>query len=521
MLQVMEMLQVNAGAAGRGTPPANGGGGGMKRDPLLERYEEELSRARRWARTIALLYAFSRFLAYCNLTWASVVLLGSFASSLIRLDFTFVAMLLLLEAGRLATAAASSRLLTRALVRLSQDPRLIDHARDAQYLRARTVRLASPLLQLLFILPSLLLPLLALFHYRSLRLYPDSHDTHNLQLSLLIFYSLVIINSIVGLTHLLCAAVTSLKLRSSSSSSSSEQSVWRYFDKVLANAMSGTVVQADEFEFLRFAYSMLAGDFARNVQAEAVAKNHKELVRYLYANRVGVDYLVICLDAGDAFLRLAAANMVGFWADEVWGVGVEGAELALPEELLTKLADRVGTGQVGWAAVNSIGALAKRPEGARLIQATHTTLGKPLVDRLVDLIDPSSSRSLSLVRSLVKFYERLSVDEQQPPVPFADPQNRLVPKLRAMAAGAKRHRLRVQAAYLLLIMGFGCDPTVVSAIDPTKDDYWFSSEVSMLVLLQNGIDKTGVSTLCTPTHHNIRKDANICPPSWALDPHIE
>ncbi|MCO5614475.1 hypothetical protein L7F22_068758 [Adiantum nelumboides] len=158
------------------------------------------------------------------------------------------------------------------------------------------------------------------------------------------------------------------------------------------------------------------------MQPKEVAKNHKELIRYLYAHRVGVDYVVIYLDAGDAYLKLAAANMVGFWADKEWKVGMElpeGAELALPEELLTKLADRVGIGQVGWAAANSIGVFAGRPEGARRVQALRTTRGDvPLADRLVDVIDPASSRSLSLVRSLVKFYECLSAHADKPRPPL-------------------------------------------------------------------------------------------------------
>ncbi|MCO5614476.1 hypothetical protein L7F22_068759 [Adiantum nelumboides] len=136
----MQRRAVNGGrGAGRST-----GGAGAPRDCLIECYERKLARARRWARTIALLHAFSRFLAYCNLTWATVVLLGSFASSLTRLDFAFVSWLLLLEGGRLASAVSSSRLLTRALAHLSQDPRLIGQPRDAQYPRAHAVRVASP-----------------------------------------------------------------------------------------------------------------------------------------------------------------------------------------------------------------------------------------------------------------------------------------------------------------------------------------------------------------------------------------
>eukprot|EP00250_Pteridium_aquilinum_P022368 c25361_g1_i4 orf=175-1761(+) len=502
-------------------------GGGIDRATPVASYEAELSTAVQAAWAVGCLHALSRFLALCNLTWATVVLLGAFASKLLPHDFAFVVGLIVLEATRLASAAFFTRLLNRTLVSLSQDPKKIHHNEDGQYSYAHRARIFSHFLQGILISPSFILPAIRILplsydhkiHNLLIPLnydYINVPDIHNLLRSLRIFYSLVLINSLVTLVNLICSAIAFCSLNKPP-----EQSILRYYDKVLENAMTCGVVEADDFVFLCFAYKMLGAEYSRNVQPEAVAKNHKRLIQYLYAHRLGMDFLQIYLDVEDVFVRQAAANMVGFWANSGWG-GLE-EPVKLPEELLTKLADRVGTGQVGWAAINSFGSLARKPAGAMLVKRTRTSRGESLLARLADLIDVTSSRSLSLVRTLIVYYQELCVNESKPPKIFEDPDpsTSLVPKLKELVEGAKVHRLRVQAAYLLLMMGEVCDPTLITAIDPIKDSYWFESEVSMLKLLREYIseDNIDVSGILS----DIRKDTNISPPPWTkkLHHHME
>eukprot|EP00250_Pteridium_aquilinum_P022371 c25361_g1_i7 orf=249-1544(+) len=427
-------------------------GGGIDRATPVASYEAELSTAVQAARGVGSLHALSRFLALCNLTWATVVLLGAFASKLLPHDFAFVVGLIVLEATRLASAAFFTRLLNRTLVSLSQDPKKIHHNEDGQYSYAHRARIFSHFLQGILISPSFILPAIRIFplsyDYIKVLDIDKIHKIHNLLSSLRIFYSLVLINSLVTLVNLICSAIAFCSLNKPP-----EQSILRYYDKVLENAMTCGVVEADDFVFLCFAYKMLGAEYSRNVQPEAVAKNHKRLIQYLYAHRLGMDFLQIYLDAEDAFVRQAAANVVGFWADSWWG-GLE-KPVKLPEELLTKLADRVGLGQVGWAAINSFGSLARKPAGAMLVKRTRTSRGESLLARLADLIDVTSSRSLAPVRTLIVYYQELCVNESKPPKIFEDPDpsTSLVPKLKELVEGAKVHRLRVQAAYLLLMMG--------------------------------------------------------------------
>lgn len=496
-----------------GAPQA--GNGGVNRENPMKLYEAELKEARVWARIIGILYAISQFLAYCNLTWATVALLGAFLPSLHSLDFAFVTCLIFVEAGRLASASFFMRLLKRPLAYSSQDPKHIKHSADAHYSFSRRARFCSNVLQFILLAPSLVMPIIG-----HIFLNYDS-STRNLQMSLRIFYSMAAINSLVALVYLMCSALAFKRLNKPP-----EQSVLRYFDTVLERAMNCDLVQADDFELFQFAFTMLGGEFRRNVQPEAVAKNHKKLIQYMYAHRVGVDFLEIYLDADDAFVRLAAANMVGFWADKTWDVGVP--ELKLSEEILTKLADKVATGQVGWAATTSFGVLASNPKGAQIVARTRTSSGERLPARLASLVDDSSSRSLSLVRTLGGFYEQLchvNEAEETIPKPFEEAEERLVEKLKKLARGAKVHRLRVQAAYLLLLMGIRLESKVVFAIDPRKDSYWYKSEVEMVELLRgNNIDDMADAHPLqfppdrSPDEPFLREDACISPPPWAKRP---
>ncbi|KAI5060736.1 hypothetical protein GOP47_0025156 [Adiantum capillus-veneris] len=327
-----------------------------------------------------------------------------------------------------------------------------------------------------------------------------------------VFYSFVASNSLIAILHMICSAWAFVSLyKPPSLDKRPEQSILRYFDAVLENATRCGLVRANDFDCFHFAYIMLEGEFRRNVHPEAVAKNHRQLIEYLYAYRLGVDFLEIYMDSKDAFVHeLATVNMVGFWADAAWGVGL-GAEVKLPGQLLTKLADKVG---MGWAANTCIGLLqASMPKWTDKLAGTRNRSGGRLLDCLADIIDDSSSRSLSIVRTLLRLYEQLCEDEQKPSRPFTDADPNLVPKLRNLARKARLQRLRVQAAYLLLMMEQYCEASIISAIEPTLDTYWFKPEVGMLeLLLQHTANAPAFEY---PSHFSTCEDPTIRPPPWA------
>lgn len=492
-------------------PGAAGGAGGadgvvgaaprpkFKRKAVITKYETQLSKAKWAARAVALLSVFSRFLALCSLTWASAVLLGAFADELHIDDYSFIVSLLLLEASRLGSSAFFTSLLTRTLAQLSQNPDKINHGKDHHYHRALLVRVVYISLQALLISPSFVLPILRLrniIHYCS----------QNLQGSLLIFYILIIFNASISLFTLFCSSIAFICL-----SNPPEQSILRYYDEILQNALSQGVVRADDFEFFSFAYRMLAKKYASNVQPLAIVHYNKDLLTYLYAHRHGVDTVMVYLDAEDVYMQQAAANMVGFWADEVQ-FKLELTDVKIPEEVLTKLADKVGFGQVGWAASSSFGGVATRD--ARLITQTRTSTGKALVQKLAELVDSSSSRSLTFVRTLVLYYSDAHV-QAAPLEPYI--RDDLVPKLKVMLATAKVHRLRVQSAYLLHCL-HRLDPSccpLIELIDPTQDTYWYRSELMMLEFFFKHIrpDDTRNPTLQL-AEENLREDRAITPPDW-------
>lgn len=432
------------------------------RSSVIDAYEGQLAKARLGALGVGALQSACRFLAYCNLTWATVVLLGGFVSSIDSLDFRVVSALLLLEAGRLASAIFFSRLLNKALVRLSQNPALLK-LEDSQPKLAIKLRVLSQMGQTVFILPSIVLP--------SMRLRVVNSDVHNLLVSLKIFYILALINSAVGL-----AAVAVSTWYLIHPFHKTEQSIQRYYDEILQRTFDNGFVQADEFDFFDFAFKMLGKEFARNVQAPTVKKHHEQLLAYMYCHRLGVDFLQIYLDSENAFVQLAAANVVGYWAAEKLIVNDR-----LPKSLLTKLADKLGPGQVGWAAANSFNALSKLDVGA-VLESTGTDK-TPVLATLMEMVEPSNKRSLVLVRVLITL---VSISKET-----VGESVRLAQKLETMLREGGIHRLRVLAGYLLLKMEMlnfeACKP-LIETIDPTEDDYIYSSELNMLNELRKIID---------------------------------
>ncbi|KAH7373639.1 hypothetical protein KP509_17G066400 [Ceratopteris richardii] len=436
----------------------------------LASYERKLNRTRWAARAVGLAFSLSSFFAFCSLTWATVVLLGAYVSNLLLSDFTAVGCLLILQATQLASAAFFTILLTHGLARLSQDPENIIHGRDDHYQRAAMVRIVSSVVQLVLLLPSLVWPSIRLLHLQD-------QGIRNLHTSLRIFYILAICNALCSLMTLCFSTLSFFYLRDRY-----DQSTLRYYDELAQRAISFGVVRADEFAFFEFAYRMLGSEYARIVQPEAVVKNHKQLIQYLYLHRLGQDFLCIFMDAGDAFIQQAAVNMPGFWADPDKRFEME--EVKITPRVLTKLADKVGPGQVGWAACNSFGAIARMDPS--LLVRTRMSCGMPLLERLAELIDGQSSASLTYVRTLELFYHYSFVKGTS--LPCLPMEKELVQKLKQLLQTAKLMRLRVHSTYLLHLTGY-LDVECYDAIDKIRpgvppDSYWFESEMELFKFIR-------------------------------------
>lgn len=434
-----------------------------RRSDLIDLYEAKLAKAEWGAWGVGALQNVCRFLAYCNLTWATVVLLGGSVSSLGSADFRVVTALLLLEAGRLGFAIFFSRLVRKALVKLSQNPPLLKRE-DIRPTLATALRALSQVGQTICISPSFALPIIRL------RVLQHS-SVHNLLFSLRIFYTLALMNASVGLAAVACSIVFLILLFEKT-----EQSIQGCYDEILQRTLESGIVQVQDFDFFDFAFKLLGKEFARNAQPLTVKKNYELLLNYMHAHRHGVDFLQAYLDRSDeVFVQQAAANMVGFWADQNQSVKW------LPKSLLTKLADKLGPGQVGWAAANSFNAVAKID--ARLVLQTESSDKTTVLAILMEMVDHSSSRCLVCVRALISLVDA-SKDTMKN-------STELVQKLETIFRGFKLHRLRVLAGYLLWKMeklSTVDDKSGIDAIDPTEDSYILRSELTMLNELRASAD---------------------------------
>ncbi|MCO5600833.1 hypothetical protein L7F22_054948 [Adiantum nelumboides] len=473
-------------------------GSSIPRPPsAVQIYENHLDTVRWAARSVGSFYQFSTFLAVCSLTWASVVLLGAFVSYLPFVDYAMITFLVLLDAIRLASAAFFTILLTHGLARQSQDPENIIHGKDDHYRRAFAARIVSSIVQAILILPNFICPIIR---------YPNIHyQGRNLYLSLFIFYTFIIVNAFVALISLICSSASFIHFRDRYN-----QSALRFYDELVMRAISFGVIQADDFGYFGFAYKMLGSEYARIIQPEAVVKNHRKLIEYLYRHRLGQDFLLIFLDKGDAFVQQAALNMPGFWADPSKRIGLE--EVKITKRVLSKMADKVGEGQVGWAATNSFGGIARRDP--RILAETRTSDGVPLLERLAELVNGRSSSSLNYVRTLALFYHYSYKKEKI--VPALLQGRELVRKLKQLLEGASVQRARLFAAYLLHLMGQLDEGSydAVFAINPTKgrDTNWFKGELDLLNFIrkQCNVNVKEVQPDDVPEGF-LRTDDNRCP----------
>ncbi|KAH7438749.1 hypothetical protein KP509_04G029900 [Ceratopteris richardii] len=440
----------------------------LRNRSMLDEYDRRLASIRYVALFVGCLYKVWTFLALCNLTWASVVLLGAFVDELQFADYAMVTFLLIFEAVRLASAAFFTILLTHGLARGSQNPESIKHGKDYHYPRALFTRTFSYLIQPVLVAPAVILPC---FRFHDIRAYSN----RNMYTSILGFYIVVVCSAVVSFVTLIISVVSFLRFRDPE-----DQGITRYYDELLQRTISVGVIQADDFEFVQFAYRMLGKEYARHTQPEAVLKNHKKLIEYLYHHRLGQDFLLTFMNDGDAFVQLAAVNMPGFWSSPIYMLDV--APAMFNKGVLEELANKTGFGQVGWAAITSFGMIAMTDPN--VLMATRTSRGRSLLDRLTDSVDVRSSKSLSAVRALVRFYHYFyeKNPNEQLVLHIVENEQELVGKLRQLLRDVRVHRLRVYSAYLLYLLGsldsFCYD--AVGAITPMRDKYWFRTEFELL-----------------------------------------
>lgn len=378
-------------------------------------------------------------------------------------DFSVVTILLLLETARLASAIFFSRLVTKPLIKLSQDPpQLKDKDNQAQV--ALLLRVLSQIAQLIFLLPSIVLPAYRL--PALLAQYNGSSSGPNLVPCIQVFYIIVLANASVALLAVLCSTFLLYCLYDPV-----EQSILMYYDEILRRAFDVGFALADDFEFLSFAFTKLGQDLSRNVQPKVMCKHYKRLIDYLYAHRQGLDELVVCFDSDSSFKQRAAICIVGFWAEH----SPLGVPLRLPERVLTKLADRLaGTGQMGWDVANTFSRLWQfQANSPTFLNVKDTTSHKTVADRMGEMIDPFDSRSLVFVRALANFYTAPAANKES-----LSPE--LEEKLLQIVEWTVRQRVKVLAAWLLMHVGKPVDACVVESIDPLKDDYFLERETKML-----------------------------------------
>lgn len=353
-------------------------------------FEKKLRATFKVALVAALLHKSTAWLGAGALTWATVVLMGGFASAVAVSDFILVTLLVLAIACLLALARFFSKLVTKKTLSTgSLDPVRLTY-RDKQPGLVRKIGIVSCVVQFCLILPCLCLATRSIqrpefktvyFHYfraqvagtplqaclqaclistasttvmascaRSCLGDDQNNASGNLQVCLFTFFLLVIFTCSFAALCLLyiLGAKAWWRLRSGSRS----VSLRRYHDEVLSRALHLGLVEADEFDAKAFLLLALGEDLAlRNIGPLEVKKRNADFVKYLYHHPKGVEMVHQGLESEDTLMQQTAANMVGFWAKEP-GVEKQAA-------LLSRLADKLGQpGKAAEGAANSFSSLA-------------------------------------------------------------------------------------------------------------------------------------------------------------------
>ncbi|MCO5560968.1 hypothetical protein L7F22_014588 [Adiantum nelumboides] len=364
-------------------------------------FDDDARRSKMKALLAAGLQLVSRFLGFCALSWATVVLLGGFASDLRPLDFYLISALLLADGMRLFIVQTFSKLLSRALfcepINRGQNFEFTDmHASNAVRLD-----LLAQILSLLLAIPSLVFTCICLVlatrgHSLSERIPSPSSSPGpgNLPDALLIFYTISLLNSTFAvlssvlrpILRLSChgnTVIDGLALCFSRPASPHQDSLIRYQEEIYKTAMETGLPEADQVDILEFAFTKLGMDCERNVRPPLIKKLKEDLITHLYERQHGIAMACRYLKgAGDIWKQIAAANLPGMWAEEKEIEGQMALFWALRERMY-------GAGKDGESALNSVEALGRKWAASTkpypfLVKEPGT--GATVVETLVELL---------------------------------------------------------------------------------------------------------------------------------------
>ncbi|KAI5067767.1 hypothetical protein GOP47_0018295 [Adiantum capillus-veneris] len=349
----------------------------------------------------AFLHKITACLGAATLTWATVVVMGGFASETPMPDFVQVTVLVVFIACLLGLALLSSKLVTRkSLYRGSLDPVCLCY-NDRRLSRITIYQCISIGVQLVFIIPSALISIsnLQRIEFKDISLatflfpmrhagYGDGGDNstnavsdlqaclhkcvsvtardstiasisscaqlclpekYNLQVSLYTFFILVTMTSTFAFFCVVYVATECTLIWRKT-----ELSLKKYHDEVMRKALNVSFVEAAEFDAKEFFLQGLDEDFTiRNIAPLEVMRQNLELIKYLYNHPKGVEMVNKGLSSEDTKRQQTAANIVGFWARK--------QNLENNTTLLLKLAENLGLpGKTAEAAANAFSTLAKR-----------------------------------------------------------------------------------------------------------------------------------------------------------------
>ncbi|KAI5067642.1 hypothetical protein GOP47_0018170 [Adiantum capillus-veneris] len=377
-------------------------------------FDDRASRAKMNALLVAGLQLLSRFMGYCALTWATVVLLGGFAPALRLLDFYLISSLLLAEGMRLFIVQTFSKLLSRAFFRERPLPEDFEFD-DRQASHTLRLDLLGQSLSFILAAASLVstcvrLVLASQYGYPLSETTPDPTQGPSLNLppALLIFYIIVLCNSIFAVLSSVLRPILRLCYDGSTGLSTlatlsaacfsqrrdlQEDSLISFQDEVYRIAVDMGLPEADRVDILDFAFTKLAGDYKRNIRPPLIKKLNKDMIRHLYKGKHGIamacDYLK---GAGDMWKQIAAANLPGLWVEE--------SRIESQVALFWALRERMfGAGKDAESALNSVEALGRAWAGLPFLNkqypfllkdpATNSTVVDTLVELLLEPIRPT------------------------------------------------------------------------------------------------------------------------------------
>lgn len=408
----------------------------------------------------ALLHRITACVGAATITWATVVVMGGFASEVSISDFVQVTFLVIEIACLLGLALLSSKLVTkRSLCRGSLDPVYLSY-KDERLNIITIIQNVSMLVQfVMFILPcahmsfstlrreefkaihtqtllfsawrrpelgfatsnstSMILDLQACLHKCGTvsasnitindisscvkACFPEPMAmVSNLQVCLFTFHCLVLGTCILASSCLGYIATECFLMQKT------DLSLKKYHDEVMSRALNVGLVEADEFDTWELFLKWLAEDLAiRNIGPLEVKKQNSEFISYCYNHPKGVEMVIEGLASADPMRQQVAASIVGFWARR------HDVEKNTP--LLRKLAEKLGLpGKTAEAAVNSFSALAvewrNREESPLLKIRPVAGADGGVVEKVVDLVLRTRLPSLQVyVRLLDNLFMSRSV----------------------------------------------------------------------------------------------------------------